>query len=198
MFTGIIETIGKVVEISENGACTDYVISSAISNELKIDQSVSHNGACLTVVALGENWHKVTAIPETLIKTNMGEWNIGTKINLERCTKVGDRLDGHIVSGHVDQTATCIKIDTVENSWTFTFRYQPSENALIVEKGSITINGISLTVFDVIDDKFSVGIIPYTFEYTNLHELKLGQKVNIEFDMIGKYVVKMMAVRGKS
>jgi riboflavin synthase len=198
MFTGIIETIGKVLEISENGACTDYMISSAISNELKIDQSVSHNGACLTVVALGENWHKVTAIPETLIKTNMGEWNIGTKINLERCTKVGDRLDGHIVSGHVDQTATCIKIDTVENSWTFTFRYQPSENALIVEKGSITINGISLTVFDVIDDKFSVGIIPYTFEYTNLHELKLGQKVNIEFDMIGKYVVKMMAVRGKS
>ena len=198
MFTGIIETIGKVLEISENGACTDYMISSAISNELKIDQSVSHNGACLTVVALGENWHKVTAIPETLIKTNMGEWNIGTKINLERCTKVGDRLDGHIVSGHVDQTATCIKIDTVENSWTFTFRYQPSENALIVEKGSITINGISLTVFDVIDDKFSVGIIPYTFEYTNLHELKLGQKVNIEFDMIGKYVAKMMAVRGKS
>lgn len=197
MFTGIIETIGEVVEITDNGVCTDYVISSSISHELKIDQSVSHNGACLTVVALGADWHKVTAIPETLLKTNMGEWKKATKVNLERCTKVGDRLDGHIVSGHVDQTATCIKIDTIENSWTYTFQYQPSENALIVEKGSITLNGISLTVFDVIDDKFSVGIIPYTFEHTNLHELKLGQKVNIEFDMIGKYVAKMMAVRGK-
>lgn len=190
MFTGIIETIGKVVAIEENGVCLDFVIQSAISSQLKIDQSVSHNGACLTVVELSDDTHRVTAVPETLVKTNLGQLQVGDVVNLERCTIVGGRLDGHIVSGHVDATGTCVQVLENQNSWVFTFHYLPSANALVVEKGSICINGISLTVFDVHDDVFSVAIIPYTYEHTNIHAVKAGSTVNLEFDIIGKYVAR--------
>ncbi len=195
MFTGIIEQIGKVVAIEPNGSCTDFVIESGISTLLKIDQSVSHNGACLTVVGINSNTHRVTAVPETLQKTNLGNWEIGSMINLERCTLVGGRLDGHIVSGHIDQTAVCSNIVNDNNSWVFTFQYAPSQSSLVVEKGSICINGISLTVFDVKDDLFSVAIIPYTFEHTNIQTLQIGSKVNLEFDIIGKYILKIMSLK---
>lgn len=195
MFTGIIETIGKVVAIEQNGVCVDFVIQSAISSQLKIDQSVSHNGACLTVVELSDDTHRVTAVPETLAKTNLGQLKAGDVVNLERCTIVGGRLDGHIVSGHVDATGTCVNVLENQNSWVFTFRYLPSANALVVEKGSICINGISLTVFDVHDDVFSVAIIPYTFEHTNIHAVKVGSTVNLEFDIIGKYVARITSFK---
>jgi riboflavin synthase len=195
MFTGIIETLGKVAAIEANGVCTDFIIESPISNELKIDQSLSHDGACLTIVETENGKHRVTAVPETLQKTNLGEWQPGSIVNLERCTIVGGRLDGHIVSGHVDQTANCVAIIENDNSWVFTFQYTPSQNALIVEKGSICINGISLTVFNVANDLFSVAIIPYTFEYTNIHKLSIGSKVNLEFDLIGKYVAKIAGLK---
>ncbi len=195
MFTGIIETIGKVVAIEDNGVCVDFVIQSAISSQLKIDQSVSHNGACLTVVELSEDTHRVTAVPETLAKTNLGQLKVGDIVNLERCTIVGGRLDGHIVSGHVDATGTCVHVLENQNSWVFTFRYLPSANALVVEKGSICINGISLTVFDVHDDVFSVAIIPYTYEHTNIHAVKAGSTVNLEFDIIGKYVARITSFK---
>lgn len=195
MFTGIIETIGKVVAIEENGVCLDFVIQSAISSQLKIDQSVSHNGACLTVVELSDDTHRVTAVPETLVKTNLGQLQVGDVVNLERCTIVGGRLDGHIVSGHVDATGTCVQVLENQNSWVFTFHYLPSANALVVEKGSICINGISLTVFDVHDDVFSVAIIPYTYEHTNIHAVKAGSTVNLEFDIIGKYVARITSFK---
>jgi riboflavin synthase len=198
MFTGIIETLGKVIAIEPNGVCTDFIIESPISNELKIDQSLAHDGACLTIVAIDNGKHRVTAVPETLQKTNLGEWKADSIVNLERCTVVGGRLDGHIVSGHVDQTATCVEIKVNDNSWVFTFQYTPSENALIVEKGSICINGISLTVFDVIKDLFSVAIIPYTFEHTNIKTLAIGSKVNLEFDLIGKYVAKIATLKSSN
>lgn len=195
MFTGIIETIGKVVAIEENGVCLDFVIQSAISSQLKIDQSVSHNGACLTVVELSDDTHRVTAVPETLVKTNLGQLQVGDVVNLERCTIVGGRLDGHIVSGHVDATGTCVQVLENQNSWVFTFHYLPSANALVVEKGSICINGISLTVFDVHDDVFSVAIIPYTYEHTNIHAVKARSTVNLEFDIIGKYVARITSFK---
>lgn len=195
MFTGIIETIGKVVAIEENGVCLDFVIQSAISSQLKIDQSVSHNGACLTVVELSDDTHRVTAVPETLVKTNLGQLQVGDVVNLERCTIVGGRLDGHIVSGHVDATGTCVQVLENQNSWVFTFHYLPSANALVVEKGSICINGISLTVFDVHVDVFSVAIIPYTYEHTNIHAVKAGSTVNLEFDIIGKYVARITSFK---
>lgn len=195
MFTGIIETLGTIVAIEKNGVCTDFIIHSGISNQLKIDQSVAHNGACLTVVEVNGDKHRVTVIPESIAKTNIGDWQLEKKINLERCTHVGSRLDGHIVAGHVDQTAICIKRINLENSWIFTFKYIPSLQALIVEKGSITIDGISLTVFDVVDDLFSVAIIPYTFEHTTMHQVCEGTKVNIEFDLVGKYVAKMVQLK---
>lgn len=195
MFTGIIETVGKVVAVEANGVCLDFVIQSAISSQLKIDQSVSHNGACLTVVEVNNDKHRVTAVPETLSKTNLGKMQLDDQVNLERCTIVGGRLDGHIVSGHVDAIGTCVKVLENQNSWVFTFRYQPSANALVVEKGSVCINGISLTVFDVHDDVFSVAIIPYTYEHTNIHAVKAGLTVNLEFDIIGKYVARITSFK---
>jgi riboflavin synthase len=192
MFTGIIETLGKVVELHKNSGNLDLTISSPISQELKTDQSVSHNGVCLTVVEVKANTHKVTAIDETLKKTNLGSLQVGDAVNLERCMKIGDRLDGHIVQGHVDQTGTCVAVEEQDGSWLFQFKYAPSRNNLIVEKGSICINGISLTAFAAEGDTFKVAIIPYTYEHTNIQQVKKGFEVNLEFDVIGKYVARMM------
>lgn len=195
MFTGIIETKGKIITLQHEGTNLTIAIQSTISDELKIDQSVSHNGVCLTVVALAPGQHTVTAIDETLRKSNIGSIKVGDEINLERCTIAGGRLDGHIVQGHVDQTATCISIRNENGSWVFTFQYDPSIGNITVEKGSISINGISLTVFDSHDDRFSVAIIPYTYENTNIKYLEIGDQVNLEFDIIGKYVSKILQNR---
>jgi riboflavin synthase len=191
MFTGIIEQIGHITAIKKEGENIHFTVQSSIANELKIDQSVAHNGACLTVVHVKEDLHVVTAIHETLEKTNLGEWKVGTKVNLERCMQMNGRLDGHIVQGHVDTTATCTKIEDQNGSWKFTFNYLTE--LVTVEKGSITVNGVSLTVVDSKDRQFSVCIIPYTYEHTNFHQLKIGDKINLEFDIIGKYVAKLMA-----
>ena len=195
MFTGIIETIGKVISIQSEDTNLHLQIESNISNELKIDQSVSHNGVCLTVVATNPASFTVTAVAETLSKSNIGNLKVGDEVNLERCTLVGSRLDGHIVQGHVDQTATCLSIQNEQGSWIFTFQYNSAQGNITVEKGSITVNGISLTVFDSKDDQFSVAIIPYTFENTNLKHINAGDTVNLEFDIIGKYVAKIMEGR---
>ena len=196
MFTGIIETLGIVKRITKEQSNIHFEIESSISNELKIDQSVSHNGVCLTVVKLHENGHTVTAIEETLKKTNLGELNEGDIVNLERCTQANGRFDGHIVQGHVDQTAHCIERLDQNGSWIFTFQYDPSLNNITVEKGSITVNGISLTVVNSQIDRFSVAIIPYTISHTNLQHVNMGSTVNLEFDIVGKYVSKIMALRG--
>lgn len=190
MFTGIIETIGQVSKITTDGSNFNFTIKSPISNLLKIDQSVSHNGVCLTVVELHENFHVVTAIEETLNKTNLKELNVGSKVNLERCTKIGDRLDGHIVQGHVDGLAICKQIQNRNGSWEFTFDGEKEIERLTVNKGSISINGVSLTVVETKGQQFSVAIIPYTFENTIFNEIKVGDSVNIEYDIIGKYVLK--------
>ncbi len=192
MFTGIIETLAEVEAITEEGTNLHFVIKSSLSNELKIDQSVAHNGVCLTVVALSDHTHTVTAIQETLEKTNLQHLKVGSKINLERCMQMNGRLDGHIVQGHVDQTAVCIKRETLDGSWEYRFKYDPSAGNVTVEKGSVCINGISLTVVNSQRDEFSVFIIPYTFEHTNLHEVNPGDTVNIEFDIIGKYVARLV------
>lgn len=192
MFTGIIECLGKVVSLEKKSGNLDLVISSPFSHELKIDQSVSHNGVCLTVVDVNENTHRVTAIDETLKKTNIGALQIGDEVNLERCTKVGDRFDGHIVQGHVDQTGEYVSVEEQNGSWLYTFKYSPSKQNIVVEKGSICINGISLTAFNAKDDLFSVAIIPYTFEHTNIKQIKKGSLINLEFDIIGKYVARML------
>lgn len=193
MFTGIIETVGKVISIEKEDTNLNFRIQSSISDELKIDQSVSHDGVCLTVVYTSPGEHTVTAIAETLQKSNIGKLKVNDEINLERCTKVGSRLDGHIVQGHVDQTAICSSIQNENGSWIFTFKYDASIGNITVEKGSITVNGTSLTVFNSQDDQFSVAIIPYTFENTNFKNIKVGDTVNLEFDIIGKYVAKLMA-----
>ncbi|WP_461788058.1 riboflavin synthase [Pedobacter sp.] len=192
MFTGIIETLGTVQEIREEGDNIHFTIQSNFSNQLKIDQSVAHNGVCLTVVALSENSHTVTAIDETLKKTNLGNLKQGSKVNLERCMQMNARLDGHIVQGHVDQTATCILVNELDGSWEYRFKYDASKGNVTVEKGSICVNGISLTVVNSAADEFSVFIIPYTYEHTNLHQVKAGDTVNLEFDIIGKYVARLM------
>ncbi|MFM2306875.1 MAG: hypothetical protein RLZZ367_1544 [Bacteroidota bacterium] len=193
MFTGIIETLGNVVDLKRKDGNLELIVSSAITHELKIDQSVAHNGICLTVVELKDNWHRVTAIDETLKKTNLGNIAIGDEVNLERCMQMNGRLDGHIVQGHVDQTGECLSVEDQNGSWLYTFRYKPSVNNLVVEKGSICINGISLTAFNAVDDLFSVAIIPYTYQYTNIKSVKPGTLVNLEFDIIGKYVARMAA-----
>lgn len=193
MFTGIIETLGNVVDLKRKDGNLELIVSSAITHELKIDQSVAHNGICLTVVELKDNWHRVTAIDETLKKTNLGNIAIGDEVNLERCMQMNGRLDGHIVQGHVDQTGECLSVEDQNGSWLFTFRYKPSVNNLVVEKGSICINGISLTAFNAVDDLFSVAIIPYTYQHTNIKSVKPGTLVNLEFDIIGKYVARMAA-----
>jgi len=193
MFTGIIENLGEVKAIKTDHTNIHFTISSAISHELKIDQSVAHNGVCLTVVGLTEDTHTVTAIDETLSKTNLGYLKVGSKINLERCMQMNARLDGHIVQGHVDQTAVCVKREELDGSWEYRFKYDASAGNVTVEKGSACVNGISLTVVNSAVDEFSVFIIPYTFEHTNLHQVEVGDTVNLEFDIIGKYVARLMA-----
>jgi riboflavin synthase len=190
MFTGIIEEIGLVTEIRQDGGNVHFTIDSKLSDELKIDQSVAHNGCCLTVVEMKPGTHTVTAIHETLQKTNLGSWELGSKINLERCMSFNGRLDGHIVQGHVDGLARCVSIANEDGSWRYRFEY--SSDFVTVEKGSITINGTSLTVVDSEDGAFSVCIIPYTFEHTNFHTIAVGDEVNLEFDIIGKYVARLM------
>lgn len=192
MFTGIIETLGEVKNIVKEGTNIHFTVSSAVSNELKIDQSVAHNGVCLTVVSLADGAHTVTAIEETLNKTSLGNLLVGSKVNLERCMQMNARLDGHIVQGHVDQTATCILVNELEGSWEYRFNYDESLGNVTVEKGSICVNGISLTVVNSQPNEFSVFIIPYTHEHTNLQEVKVGDTVNLEFDIIGKYVARLM------
>lgn len=193
MFTGIIEAVGKVVDLKSNAGNLDLIVSASFSNELKIDQSVAHNGVCLTIVDVNlAGWHRVTAIAETLRKTNLSLLHIGDEINLERCMKIGDRLDGHIVQGHVDQTGVCVSVIEENGSWLYTFEYKPTMDNLVVNKGSVCINGISLTAFNAHDRLFSVAIIPYTYEHTNLKAVKKESIVNLEFDVIGKYVARMM------
>ncbi|MBK7148580.1 MAG: riboflavin synthase [Bacteroidetes bacterium] len=192
MFTGIIEGMGRIVALTREAGNLHLTVESAISGELKIDQSVAHNGVCLTVVGLQGQTHTVTAIAETLSKTNLGSLQINDTVNLERCTRVGDRLDGHIVQGHVDQTGTCVSVVEQNGSWLFTFQYSPGPNHVVVEKGSVCINGISLTAFNANDNLFSVAIIPYTWQHTNMQHVRAGDAVNLEFDIIGKYVARMM------
>ena len=191
MFTGIIETIGEIKQIKKDGNNIIFTIKSDISSDLKIDQSLSHDGVCLTVIETTESSHSVVAIKETALKSNVKEWVIGSLVNLERAMKLGDRLDGHIVQGHVDQTAKCTKILEESGSWYFDFDYEESEN-ITVSKGSISINGVSLTVVESGPGNFSVAIIPYTYEHTNFKKLNVGSTVNIEFDMIGKYIAKLI------
>ena len=195
MFTGIIETLGEVKSIKADGSNVHFTIVSAISDELKIDQSVAHNGVCLTVVATDGNMHTVTAIAETLAKTNLANLKVTDKVNLERCMQMNARLDGHIVQGHVDQTATCLMVNELDGSWEYRFKYKGILGNVTVEKGSICINGISLTVVNSAMDEFSVFIIPFTYENTNLHQIKAGSIVNLEFDIIGKYVARLMGVK---
>ena len=190
MFTGIIESMATVVSLKNEGSNVHIRCKSDITNELKIDQSLSHNGVCLTVVKINGDIYTVTAIKETLEKSNLGGLNIGDKLNLERSMKLGDRIDGHIVQGHVDQKAKCTNIVEENGSWMFTFEYKPSDN-ITVEKGSVCVNGVSLTVVSSKDYSFSVAIIPYTYNNTNFHTFKIGTDVNIEFDIIGKYIGKM-------
>ena len=189
MFTGIIEQIAEVVKVESEGSNVHISLKSTITSELKIDQSVAHNGVCLTVVKINGDEYIVTAIKETLDKSNIGLLVVGSKVNIERCLKVGDRLDGHMVQGHVDQTAKCVEVKKENGSYVYTFKYKESDN-MTVEKGSVCVNGISLTVVNSKDTSFSVAIIPYTHEHTNFHELKEGSLVNIEFDILGKYIAK--------
>jgi riboflavin synthase len=192
MFTGIIETLGEIKHIAHEGSNVHFTIASDISTALKIDQSVAHNGVCLTVVKLDDHTHTVTAIDETLAKTNLGDLKVNDKVNLERCMQMNGRLDGHIVQGHVDQTAECLFVKELDGSWEYRFKYAADLGNVTVEKGSICINGISLTVVNSTADEFSVFIIPYTYEHTNLHQVNAGDTVNLEFDIIGKYVARLM------
>ncbi|APX98964.1 riboflavin synthase [Lacinutrix venerupis] len=194
MFTGIIETLGYVTNLNYELENLNITVKSNISKELKIDQSVAHNGVCLTVIEIIDDCYTVTAIKETLNKTNIGKLNIGDVINLERAMKLGDRLDGHIVQGHVDQTAECTNIKETNGSWLYTFKYDSSLNNITIEKGSITVNGVSLTVVNSKRSEFSVAIIPYTHEHTNFKNFKIGSTVNLEFDVIGKYVSRLNAL----
>ncbi|MDP2415815.1 riboflavin synthase [Daejeonella sp.] len=191
MFTGIIETIGRVSNLKRDQDNLEIIIESDLSNELKIDQSVSHNGVCLTVVALADGTHTVTAISETLNKSNLGKLKEGDLLNLERCMQMNGRLDGHIVQGHVDQTGICTEVIEKNGSWEYTISYDAAIGNITVEKGSICVNGISLTVVNSKENSFSVAIIPYTYEHTNMNSLRIGDIVNLEFDIIGKYVARL-------
>jgi riboflavin synthase len=197
MFTGIIEATGVVQKIKREGTNVHFTIASPISGELKIDQSLSHNGVCLTVVAVEDGAHTVTAVEETLKRSNLGDWQEGHEINLERAMRSDGRLDGHIVQGHVDATGECVEIEELEGSWYYRFRYQPSEEHLLVDKGSICVNGVSLTVVSPAGDIFTVAIIPYTYEHTNFRTMKVGDRVNLEFDIIGKYIARYVALYGR-
>ncbi len=195
MFTGIIETTGIVKEVIINGSNKTFWIGSDISNSFTIDQSVSHNGVCLTVEAISNNTHQLTAIDETLNKTNLNDWKTGDIVNIERCLQMNGRLDGHIVQGHADTTALCTALLAKDGSWEYSFEIDQKFAGLIIEKGSIALNGISLTIFNVGANNFTVAIIPYTYEHTNMKQLQAGSTVNIEFDMIGKYVTRMMQLK---
>lgn len=195
MFTGIIETLGTITHIEQQGTNYTFWITSNLSETLKVDQSVSHNGVCLTVEAVKGSSHRVTAIEETIRKTNVGHWKVGDLINIERCLPMHGRLDGHIVQGHVDATAICTRMKTLEGSWEVTFQFPTPFAALVIEKGSIAINGISLTAFNVTLNELTVAIIPYTFEHTNLQRVQEGSIVNIEFDMLGKYLQRHIEVQ---
>jgi len=194
MFTGIIEATGTISSISEESGNKIFWISSSISSMLKVDQSVSHDGVCLTVEDSTGDGHRVTAIRETLLKSNLDNWKTGARVNLERCMQLTSRLDGHLVQGHVDTTAECIAVKKLEGSWQYQFKIPEQFNALIIEKGSISLNGISLTIFNINSNKFEVAIIPYTFQHTNIRELLVGASVNIEFDIIGKYVNRHLSL----
>jgi riboflavin synthase len=192
MFTGIIEAIGTVSALENHKGNLELWVASPISSALRIDQSVSHNGVCLTVVEMREGKHRVTAIGETLSKTNLGHLQVGDAVNLERCMPADGRFDGHIVQGHIDQTGECISVKEQNGSWLFEFKYKPSPQNIVVDKGSVCINGISLTAYDAIDDRFKVAIIPYTFANTNIQSVQPGTLVNLEFDIIGKYVARLL------
>jgi riboflavin synthase len=194
MFTGIIEQLGTIEAIETNNTNLTLTIQSALASELKVDQSLSHNGVCLTVEEIIGNQYKVTAIDETLKKTTIGLWKKGSTINLERCLRFDGRLDGHIVQGHVDTVGTCIGYTEKNGSWEYTIEIDEKFATLIIEKGSISLNGISLTIFNITNTTFTVAIIPYTYEHTNIHTLTLGNKVNVEFDMVGKYVNRMHTI----
>ena len=198
MFSGIVEEFGVVKAIVKDQENYHFTLTCSFVDELKIDQSLSHNGVCLTVVAIDKNakTYTVTAIKETLLKTNLGYWQVGSKVNLERSMMMNGRLDGHIVQGHVDQTATCTKVENADGSWYFTFEYefdkaQAQQGYMTVEKGSVTVNGVSLTVVNSKDNSFQVAIIPYTYNETNFHTFEIGTKINLEFDIIGKYLSKL-------
>lgn len=190
MFTGIIKELGVVQKIEKEGSNIHLTIEAEMTKELKIDESVAHNGVCLTVVAIEGNQYTVTAIEETMLKTNLGVWVVGTEVNLERAMIMNARLDGHIIQGHVDKTGTCTEIKEVDGSWYFTFKYEETEDHLLVDKGSVCVNGTSLTVVDPKPNHFSVAIIPYTFEETVFRNMKIGDAVNLEFDILGKYIAK--------
>jgi riboflavin synthase len=196
MFTGIIEGIGRVLRIEQEGTNVHFELEAPFTSELKIDQSVAHNGVCLTVVEKQSNSFVVTAIQETLDRTNLGGWKVGDAVNLERCTSLGGRLDGHLVQGHVDATAVLKNVVDADGSWVLHFVHEASPENITVQKGSITINGVSLTVVDSHPEGFSVAIIPYTWEHTNLGALNPGDRVNLEFDVIGKYVARILAQQG--
>ena len=195
MFTGIIETLGIIKEIKKNKDNLDITVHCPMVHELKVDQSVAHNGVCLTVVAIEKDQYTVTAIKETIEKTNLGDWKINDSVNLERAMKLDARLDGHIVQGHVDQTGICKNIEETNGSWRYTFQYDKNLNNITIEKGSITVNGVSLTVVNSKRDEFSVAIIPYTYEHTNFKDFVVGSKINLEFDVIGKYVSRLYSLR---
>lgn len=192
MFSGIVESLGEVVRIRKEESNVHFTLRCSFTHELKIDQSVAHNGCCLTVVRIEGDEYTVTAIDETLQKTNLGNWKVGTLVNLERCIRLNDRLDGHIVQGHVDTTGTCTGREDLQGSWKFSIQFDAASGHITVPKGSICINGVSLTVVDSQPGEFSVHIIPYTFEHTNFQSLFKGDQVNLEFDIIGKYIAALM------
>lgn len=194
MFTGIIEALGSVVSVEKKGSNSTFWITSEISNQLKVDQSVSHSGVCLTVEEVAENRHRVTAIDETIKKTNLSRWTAESLINIERCMQMNGRLDGHIVQGHVDATGTCVEKRDAAGSWEYTFSFPEEFANLLIEKGSISLNGISLTIFNVTRNTFTVAIIPYTFDHTDIQQVQKGSVVNLEFDVIGKYVNRMLSL----
>ena len=198
MFTGIVESLGKITNINLDQGNVDFTVKSDISKELKIDQSVSHSGVCLTVVDINNDSHTVTAVKETLDKSSLKNFKLGDSINLERAMKLGERLDGHMVQGHVDGVAKCLEVNLNQGSWIYKFEFDKSNESLLIEKGSICINGVSLTVFNIMDNKFDVTIIPYTYENTSFKELKKEDLVNIEFDMIGKYLSRFETLKNNN
>lgn len=195
MFTGIIESMGRILEVQTEGTNRHFTLEADMAKELKVDQSVAHDGVCLTVVAVKDGRYTVTAVEETLSRTTLSDWAEGDMVNLERCTRIGDRLDGHIVQGHVDTTAIVTEIDPRDGSWNVAFKHAPGVHHLTVAKGSITVNGVSLTVVDAGPEGFSITVIPYTWEHTGFHRLQPGSRVNLEFDVVGKYVAELMSRR---